>query len=157
MKFFAFDSFEGLPEIKGIDKESSWKKGQYAYTKEEVLKRLKRVNIDLERVHLIKGWFKDTLNRRTKKELKCEKASIIFIDSDLYESAKPVMKFITSLIQEGTVIVLDDWSAFKLREDRGIQKAFYEWKERNNNLDIVPFYQSYNRVAFVVKRINPIH
>ncbi len=154
-RFIGFDSFEGLPEIENIDKHITWKKGKYRYSSKKFIDSLQKNKIDTKKVMIIKGLYKDSLKKEAYdilKYLNYKKASIIFIDCDLYKSAKQVMKFINNLIQEGTVIILDDWAMYKLRKDRGIQKAYYEWK-KTNNYDIVPLCNSYNRVAFIIRKI----
>jgi O-methyltransferase len=48
---------------------------------------------------------------------------VIWVDCDLYESTVPVLDFITEYIQDGTVIIFDDWYSFRADPDRGEQKA----------------------------------
>ena len=64
MRFFGFDSFKGLPEVKGRDKTSSndFYEGQYSCSKEQVLKNLKSKGIDEKRTFLVEGFFEDSLN-----------------------------------------------------------------------------------------------
>ena len=146
--FRAYDSFEGLPKLHGHDKESKWKAGQYAYTKQQIKDRLKSNGVNLSRVVLVKGWYSTTL----KNQGILPKASIIFIDCDLYESAKDVFKFITPLLQDGTVLVIDDWSHFMMRPDRGVQLAMNEWNTNNRYITMTKLYDAPNRKAFVILR-----
>jgi len=54
------------------------------------------------------------------------------IDCDLYESAVPVFNFIEPLLQEGTVIYMDDmFAGYKGSPKKGVAKAFLEWQERS--------------------------
>lgn len=148
MNFWAFDSFEGLPEIKGIDKEGIWKKGEYSCSLENFTKFLKQNKVDLNRVFTIRGFFSDTL----KKKHKIKKLAVAYIDCDLYESTKEVLKFIESYLQEGTLILFDDWNAFKGRSDRGEQKAFYEFQKSCKKFKFIEYYNSgYNRTFLTLK------
>jgi len=85
MKFYAFDSFEGLPKIKGVDSDGfcSYHKGQYACDVNKFKKIISSKGVDLNKVKIIPGWYNEVLNEETKKKLPIRKASIIWIDCDL--------------------------------------------------------------------------
>ena len=57
-KFIAFDSFEGMPEPEGIDKQKIWRKGMNFTTVEE-FKRISKK--DKYRVEVVKGFYSDSL------------------------------------------------------------------------------------------------
>jgi len=136
MKFYAFDSFQGLPEIKNeFDMTSeAFKKGQYSCDLGTFKKILRNNGVNMEEVVIVPGWYQDTLNQRTKKELGLEKASVVFIDCDLYESTVPVLDFITDLVRDGTIVIFDDWFAFRGNPDYGEQKAFKDWLKKNPSI-----------------------
>lgn len=145
MHFYGFDSFEGLPEIKGLDKEkfAHFSKGDYTQSMSNLIKNLKCSKMDLKRVKLIKGWYDKVLNQDLQKRLPLKKAAIIWIDCDLYESTIPVLKFIKKYIQNGTIIIFDDWYCFRGNPEQGEQKAFSEWLKKNKEVKAIPFRQSY--------------
>lgn len=133
MNFYAFDSFEGLPEIVAKeDRETGeFKKGEYSCSEEEFILNLKKSNVDITRVRTIKGWYDKVLNKNTRATLPIKKASIVYIDADLYESAVSVLDFITDYVVDGTLVIFDDWYCFRGRNDLGEQKAFNEWLAKN--------------------------
>lgn len=143
MKFYAFDSFEGLPEISGIDADgfSHFSKGSFACDIEEFKGILGEKGVDLSRVQLIPGWYNESLNRQTKEQLPLKTAAVIWVDCDLYESTVPVLDFITDYVQDGTVLIFDDWFCFRGAPDRGERKAFSEWLERNPDLTATEFHK----------------
>ena len=142
MRFFAFDSFQGLPELKGIDAGTEeFKKGDLFCSLEDFQKNLLKNKIDLNRVKIVSGWFHETLTEETKKDLSIKKAAIIYIDCDLYESTVSVLNFITDYLTDGTIIIFDDWLAFEGSSYRGEQRAFSERLERNPNIKISEFYK----------------
>ena len=56
------------------------------------------------------------------------KASLINIDCDLYESAIPVFSHISYLLQEGTILYIDDYFAgYKGNPLKGVSGAMKEW------------------------------
>jgi hypothetical protein len=130
MRFFAFDSFEGLPELQGIDKDTrDFAKGQYAASVDEVRQNLLQKGVPLDRFVFVPGWFDQTCTPATIEKHQIRKAAVIWVDCDLYHSTKSVLDFITPLVQDGTVIVFDDWYAYRGNPRRGEQQAFSEWVE----------------------------
>ncbi|MFH1787250.1 MAG: TylF/MycF/NovP-related O-methyltransferase [archaeon] len=135
--FYAFDSFEGLPEIKGLDNCSKqFTESQYSCGVNKFKYLISKKGIDLNHVKIIEGWFDKTLNKKLKDDLKIKKSSIIFIDCDLYESTIPVLNFITDYIQDGTIIIFDDYFCFNGNPNKGERKAFDDWLKK-----IPPFKQ----------------
>ena len=77
----------------------------------------------------VKGFYSDSVNEKTKQKYHMKQAAIIHIDCDLYTSTRAVLKFIESLIVPGTILIFDDWDAFKNEdvENMGERKACKEW------------------------------
>ncbi|MGO8808773.1 MAG: TylF/MycF/NovP-related O-methyltransferase [Candidatus Sulfotelmatobacter sp.] len=123
----------GLPRPVGIDADESqrYEPGEYACDVDQFRRNVEVGGVDLRNVRCIAGWYDKTLTPTLKQELGIEKASIILIDCDLYESTVPVLNFITDYIQTGTVLIFDDWYSYKGRLDRGEAKAFVEWLKLN--------------------------
>jgi len=154
MKFYGFDSFEGLPEIKGLDKKKflHFSKGDYSFGIESLKKIMKKSGVDMPRVRLIKGWYDKVLNNELKRKIPIKKAAIIWIDCDLYKSTIPVLNFITDYLQNGTIIVFDDWFCFRGNPEQGEQKAFKEWLKRNKHIDAIHLRNSYwGGQAFIIR------
>lgn len=132
MKFYGFDSFQGLPEIETLDQyNDEYHKGEYACSLSELKKILKKNEVDLSKCKFIEGYYEDSLTLKTKKELKIKQAAVITIDCDLYESTKLALDFSTDYIVSGTVIIFDDWFCFRNSPHHGEQRAFLEWLDKN--------------------------
>ena len=102
-KFYAFDSFEGFPELGEIDKKfERFKTGDEKWPTEDFDKTLHKASVDRNHIEVVRGWFKDSLNPELSNRLLNNKikASVIWIDCDLYESTKDVLNFITPLLQK---------------------------------------------------------
>lgn len=129
MEFHAFDSFVGLPELKGMDKESmQFFKGKYAFSVSDFANTCEKAKVDMDKIHIKEGFY----GAKTKAYIKNQgKAAIIYMDSDLYESTVTALDCATSLIQEGTIIIFDDWYCFKGNMNKGEAKAFSEWLTKN--------------------------
>jgi len=154
MKFYGFDSFEGLPEIRGKDKNDfiHYHKGEYVYGLKKFIKKMKKEGLDFNsgRVTLIPGWYNKTLTKTTKDKLSIKKAAVVLVDCDLYESTVPVLDFITDYIQDGTILIFDDWFAFRGDPDKGEQRAFKEWLRKNPKFKAIEYYRHQWGMSFIM-------
>jgi len=135
MEFWLFDSFEGLPEVTGEDADGPFETGEFSYSREDYERNLNRNNLDLDRVHIIPGFYDESLLKADHKG----KFSVVWIDCDLYESTVPVLEWLTNRLVDGAVICFDDWFSFSGRADKGEQLAVSEWLERNPELTLMPY------------------
>lgn len=155
MRFFAFDSFQGLPALSAEDSVScDFQQGQYACSIEDFNENLGRAGIPLERIRVSQGWFSETCTQETREKYDMHKAAVVWIDSDLYSSASTVLSFITPLLQDGTVIIFDDWYSYKGNPAAGEQKAFWEWAQEISGLYSVQEYnkEDWKRCSFIVSK-----
>lgn len=129
-RFFAFDSFEGLPEASGIDVFPGFEAGNLKTSEDEFWKIIGSHNVFVDRVESVKGYFNVSLNNTLAENLKQRKvvASLAYIDCDFYESTKDVLNFIDMFLEEGSVIVFDDWNLYKGSPKKGQRLAFSEFK-----------------------------
>ena len=161
MRFFVFDSFQGLPEPKGPDANGLlvYKKGDYTCDLDSFKRNLKRQGVDLSHVTCTPGWYNETLNEELKRRLSIKRAAVILIDCDLYESTVPVLDFIADYIQDGTVLIFDDWFSYKGRMDCGEARAFRQWLEKNPAIQATEYYKAGRTVmSFILHvAVNPPH
>lgn len=154
-RFFAFDSFEGLPELGETDKTyEQFEAGGYNATKKEFVANLENNGVDLSRVVVTAGWFDQVLTPDLAKSLNLKHVALAMIDCDLYESTVPVLAFLSDLLVDGAVIVFDDWFMYRANPGLGLQKAFYEWQAKNPQLRFSEFPGPFHRhqKAFIVHR-----
>jgi O-methyltransferase len=131
MRFVAFDSFAGLPELQGVDRDSRvFAPGLFACTEDQFLDNITARGVARERVITVPGWYSESCTPATAARLGARKAAIVMIDCDLYESTKEVLSFLGPLLQDGTVLIFDDWFHFSGSPYRGEQRAFREWTAR---------------------------
>ncbi|MCO8123441.1 TylF/MycF family methyltransferase [Stieleria sp. TO1_6] len=151
MRFFAFDSFEGLPEPKGSDANSEFQQGQFCCSLEKFMENLKRKNISREKFETIEGWFDKSLTPETVALHKIHIASVSYIDCDLYESCVPVLEFLSPLIRQGSILMFDDWFCFRSSPKLGVQRATSEWLSRNTKFELIPWktFGPYGKAFFV--------
>jgi len=153
--FYAFDSFEGLPEITAIDKQEIWQKGKLAMGEREFRKLVTSAGMPNDRLRTIKGFYSDSLTPRLEASILPRKAAVIYIDCDLYESAVNVLKWIRPFLQQGTILAFDDWDAFLADPDKGERRAWREFLEANPTLRFEEFYYRAMVKALVFQGAHP--
>lgn len=154
MRFFGFDSFSGLPPVEGNDRRAGiFIPGDYSCTKEVVTNYLTDHGFDWSRAALIEGYFDASLTDDAKAQYGMGPAAVVMVDCDLYQSTVPVLTFLESLLQDGTIVLFDDWRCFGERPDSGEPRAFGEFLERNPDWHAEPLleYPTYGKV-FVLRR-----
>ena len=155
MKFFAFDSFEGLPEHSVDHNVEIWKRGALSTSVERFREHVNEHGIYTDRIQTIKGFYSESLTGALQRKFLDEenKIALANVDCDLYESAVPVFRFIEPLLQEGAVIYIDDlFAGYKGSPEKGVAKAFREFRARSRfkfqrHLDIGWWGRSY--IAYI--------
>ena len=140
MRFFAFDSFQGLPELSGIDKNTKdFVAGKFACSRTDFENNVKAGGVPLPRVRTVPGWFDESLTAETIQRQGLTSAAIVHVDVDLYESAKTVLRFVTPLLVQGSVLIFDDWYNFKGDPHQGEQRACREWLDEHPEWRLVDY------------------
>lgn len=158
MRFFGFDSFDGLPTPTGVDKRSAvtgeaFARGSFCASKEFVLTNLRNHGSDMNRITLVEGFYDETLKPSLVSELKMRRAAVILVDCDMYESSKTVLRFVSPLLQSGTIVLLDDWGITPA--DAGQQLAFEEYKKEHPEVTFRPFCEfGWAGRGFVVEKVS---
>jgi hypothetical protein len=138
-RFLAFDSFEGLPHTASMgDGVNPYARAEFAASRAD----FERTLGDLARRHpveVVAGWFDETLTAATAERLRLGKAAFVNVDCDLYESTVPVLRFVTPLLQTGTILYFDDWFSYRGSMDHGEARAVREWLERHPEIRLVDY------------------
>lgn len=158
MRFFAFDSFEGLPAPKGIDIDngysSNFTEGQFAVSEEDFLANLRGKKIPLDKVTTVKGWYDKTLPDPAPAKPRPAKVACAWIDCDYYESTVPVLQFLTSRLAVGSLLLFDDWKVYRNLPDKGQQRATSEWLAANPGLELIQIFDfGHHGRAFTVAKV----
>jgi len=125
MRFFAFDSFEGLPDNESV----VFNKGDFKAPVTVFKKYVQKAGVDVKDVEIIKGYYDKALTDELKNKYDLKKAAVIHVDCDLYISTKPVLSFIGDLVDSGTILIFDDWYSFSKEKNKnkfGEERAFNE-------------------------------
>jgi len=133
-QIYGFDSFSGLPESNHIaDKHKHWHKGLYLCKKEILEANIKATGFPLENVHLIEGYFENSLTPELLKKLQEEKMfpSLVIMDCDYYTSTKTATDWLYPLMQSGCIFYFDDIWSFNGHPEHGQIKYINEFNQSN--------------------------
>lgn len=148
MRYFAFDSFKGLPASNDVNKPTQYEKGAYLASQELFIKKLEEKGVDLSEVVIINKWYGELSDQlKIKQHLKA--ACVIYLDCDLYQSTRDALKFVSDLVQDGTIIVLDDYYRHRCSPNAGVRKAWKEFLDSNPNWQATMVH-NFRRVAFAL-------
>lgn len=136
MRFFAFDAFDrGFPEPAGPDASElrpvQWSAGGMRTREADFLETCRRAGLDMSRVHVLAGYFADTLTEAARREHGLERAAVAHFDCDLYASTARALAFCEPLTDVGSVFIFDDWFRFRGSERHGQHRAFAEWRQEH--------------------------
>ncbi|WP_370194100.1 TylF/MycF/NovP-related O-methyltransferase [Aurantimonas coralicida] len=166
-----FDSFAGLPRQKieldaasydvtrGIwDTEMDLPEALKAELGERlpvhIERRLSEV-ISGERIHVREGFFSETLAEPLRT-----KAAIVHLDCDLYQSTQEVLDALhrDSVLQDGTVLMFDDWNCNKANPAFGQRRALSDFLSANAERYAVSHYFNYgfNCAAFILHDLHGV-
>ena len=150
--FFGFDSFDGFGEIKKDDDHQRFSDDTFSVDERKILKNIKK-NSGKQSYQIIKGFFQDTLSK-DPKEYGIKKARVVMIDCDLKEPTKLALNFIKNILQQGTIILFDDYIFYKGNENKGEFAAFKEFREKFPFIKFrEAFEYGYGSKAFIVTKI----
>ncbi len=148
-RFFAFDSFEGLPESD--DKQVDYGAGAYQCSEEGFRSNIQRQGVNLADVVTVRGFYDRSLTPQVKAQHGLRRVAMAMIDCDLYESTVPVLNFLTDIVGQGTVLIFHDWFRFQGSPDHGEQRACREWLEANPHLELIEYWrEGPQAVSFLV-------
>lgn len=134
MRFWAFDSFEGLPDPVTETSVSKWTRGTLRTSESQFRDLVNAHGIYVDRVRTVEGYYSDSLTRTLQQRFIDEEARIalVTVDCDLYESAVPVFDFIEPVLQDGAVIYMDDlFVGNRGNPSRGVARAFLDFQTRS--------------------------
>jgi O-methyltransferase len=122
---FAADSFEGLPKpdadtYPADKRDPHWTFKELAVSLEQVRANIERYGLLDDRVHFLKGWFKDTL-----PEAPIEQLAVARLDGDMYESTMTAIEALYPKLQPGGFLIVDDYGAV-----RGCKRAIEDYRLR---------------------------
>lgn len=115
-RFFAYDSFIGLPEKTSADSSTAgtqFKSGELTVSKKQFLNSFRKARLVAPITY--KAWFKDLTDAQLP-----DKIAYAFLDGDFYESIIDSLELVWPRLSAGGVITIDDYERAALP---GVTKA----------------------------------
>ena len=153
-EFIGFDSFRGFGEIKKEDENPGFINKIFYVDKKKVLKNIKKCAKG-QKMRIVEGFYKETIENKTTKDLNIGKARVVLIDCDLKESARLALEFVKPSIQEGTIILFDDFVFYKGNKNKGEYGAFMDFQKKHPEILFRRIFDyGYGSRAFIAYKIN---
>ena len=152
-KFFAFDSFQGLPRTSEME-DGIFQEGEFSTSASEFKKIIKRkTGLTLDNKNIIEGFYSDSLSSALQESM--PQAGIVHIDVDLYASRVEVLKFIKPLIVPGSILMFDDWYCFPVGEAKGERLALEEFLSDNEAFTVEEWknYSTFGKSFFITNTL----
>ncbi len=150
-----FDSFDGLPSLEPADEGGFFRPAQFRAGREGVRQNLEANGVPADAVTLVPGWY-DRLDGTEIDRAATPSASIVHIDCDLYSSTRDALAYLTDFLDDGTILIFDDWNHYRGHPDRGERRAFREWSEAREGWCFHPFRtEGPFRQSFIASRLAP--
>jgi len=149
-QFYAFDTFEGMPE--NSENNENFAKGTFLGSLEEVKTAGEKVGmVEGDRIKYFKGLFSDIAKNQSEEIEKLPPAVIVNIDCDLYASTVDVLEIIAPKLQQGTVLLMDDYNYFCVDRNQGGRRALREFLEKHPEVEVEKWFPySHLGQAFIV-------
>jgi hypothetical protein len=154
-RFIAFDSFAGILGSKDEEKKI-FSDGNYAASEKSFRFANFLADVPDEPIITVEGAYGATLVEnveQTRERLGPTKAALIHVDCDVEEPAKMALDFATPYMQQGTLIMFDEYDAQYANNSLGERAALRRWLSENPEFE-VEHYRSYHVAArsFIVHR-----
>jgi Macrocin-O-methyltransferase (TylF) len=147
--FYGFDSFDdGFKYFDEKDKHPFFKEGDFVSSYAKAKKRFS----NFSNVKLIKGYFEETTTTPEAKDIYGENlCAIVFIDCDLMHPTVVALEYVRPILQKGTIIILDDYFAYKGDENLGTSGALKTFLQKYPTIKVREFADyGYGGKSFVV-------
>jgi O-methyltransferase len=117
-KIFGFDSFEGMPDITKEDIDDYNKSCPKVWVNvplcngiNDVYNTFNKLNLNMDNVTLVKGFFQDTLQVQENID-NIGEIAVLRLDGDWYESTKICLDKLYDKVIDGGIIIIDDYGHF---------------------------------------------
>lgn len=130
VRVFGFDTFEGLPEFAKEDCGGHWQPGEFSSSIEFTRSVLEHEQVEMSKVELVKGLFSESCTPAFREQYNIQKASLVMIDCDLYQSTVDALAFCKDVFADTSIVLFDDWFPLADRNE-GEKPAWDEFLAAN--------------------------
>ncbi len=154
-EFYAFDSFEGLPETDPVE-DGIFQQGTFYTSRKDFVRIVKKkTGLRLTDKNIVQGYYCNSLTPDLQARM--PKAGVVHIDVDLYSSTVDVLRFLSPILVQGTLLLFDDWYCYPGGSLKGERRALTEFLAENSGFKVEPWkaYSTFGQSYFVTMVPNP--
>jgi O-methyltransferase len=154
-RFIAFDSFAG---IVGAKSSEGFNDGDYAASVASFRFANTLAEVPNDRVLAIEGPYQETIvgpgAEETRRSLGETSAAVVHIDCDVEEPAKLALDFVIPYVQQGTLLLFDEYDLHRADNAKGERAALRAWLKENPQFEVEPYraYHVHARAFILHKR-----
>jgi O-methyltransferase len=150
-RFWAFDSFQGLPQRTESDDHPRWIEGKMLMSLDDFHAFCAKRGIPRAEYDVVPGFYEETLTAMAPSDPPAE-ISLAYVDCDLFTSTKVALDFLEPRLKNGMIVAFDDYFCFSPRGSSGERRAQVELSERNERWEWVPYMQfGWSGMSFVIE------
>ena len=151
-RFFGYDSFAGFGPVGAGEEHPFYSDSNFAVNEAKVVRNIKRRSSG-QHFELIKGYFEATLAGKTAKDVGVAKTRVALIDCDLKNASRLALDYLKPTLQEGSVLIMDDFFSYRGVSDLGTAGAFHEFCAANPNIEFRRVFDyGFGGVGYIVSR-----
>ncbi len=132
--FWGFDSFEGFKYTQDADAHPFFKEGDFKSSYDKTRRRIERHFRGRAKWTVTPGYVEDTIGGKSAPQFGIANVAVAFIDVDLGEPTRVALDFLAPGLQEGSIIIFDDYFAYRGSLTLGVAGAFAEFQKKHPNL-----------------------
>ena len=125
-----FDSFVGMPRARGADAHPGYRpyaEGHFSCSEAELRHELDRRRVPADAYTLIAGFYEQSLRPELYELPGLAPCAIVLVDCFYDDSTRSALQFITPILQNGSVLILNSYFRFKGHPDHGERGALEAW------------------------------
>lgn len=130
--FYGFDTFAGMPANDEGNKYFT--QGTYLAPYAEVKNKCEKAKM---RFKLYQGTFSDVSDSTM---MGLQPAAVVNIDADLYGSARDALEKVMPKLQQGTILLMDDYNCFSSSQAKGERRALLEFCKKYPQFEFEPWF-----------------
>ena len=149
--FYGFDTFKGMPD--NDEGNQNFSKGTFLSSLDEVKRMGEKVGMFEKsgKIKYFQGTFDSIAQNNSADIERLQPAAVVNIDGDLYLSAVDALNIVKTKLQQGTILLMDDWNCFDADNKQGERRAVKEFLEQNKHITLEGWFPySHTGQSFIV-------
>jgi O-methyltransferase len=151
-RFWAFDSFEGLP-ASDEPEHPHWVEGTLHTSYAEFERLCQSRGIAAADMNCVPGFYENTIGPNAKYDGKLpDDIAMAYIDCDMLSSTRDVLHYLAQKMKHGMILAFDDYFVYDTQNISGNRGAFLELMAKDKRFNFLPYQPfNWNGMSFIVE------